>query len=76
VYCMAAAVRLQVKADEHPYRAHVSRERAGERPKVSKEERQCLAAYIVLNGVKAYALFDMGSTADLMSPDFARVAPV
>jgi hypothetical protein len=26
--------------------------------------------------MQAYALFDTGSTADLMSPDFARVAPV
>ncbi|KIK49944.1 hypothetical protein GYMLUDRAFT_119642, partial [Collybiopsis luxurians FD-317 M1] len=33
-----------------------------------------LAAFIEINGVKAFALFDSGSTADAISPDFARVA--
>ncbi|KAI0039991.1 hypothetical protein FA95DRAFT_1454419, partial [Auriscalpium vulgare] len=33
-----------------------------------------LAAYVTVNGQRALALFDSGSTADLVSPDFARVA--
>ncbi|KAJ3979280.1 hypothetical protein F5890DRAFT_1558940 [Lentinula detonsa] len=37
-------------------------------------ENHCLAAFIEINGVKAFALFDSGSTADAISPDFARVA--
>jgi Zinc knuckle len=72
----AVSTRPRVNAEDDPYRAHASKDRAGVRPTVKKEERQCLAAFIELNGVKAYALFDTGSTADLMSPDFARVARV
>jgi hypothetical protein len=35
--------------------------------------RQCLAAYIQIDGQRAYALFDSGSSADIIAPDFARV---
>ena len=37
-------------------------------------EQVCLAAYVNLNGVKVYTLFDSGSTTDSISPDFTRVA--
>ncbi|KAF9254782.1 hypothetical protein L218DRAFT_951282 [Marasmius fiardii PR-910] len=33
-----------------------------------------VAGWIELNGVKAFALFDSGSTADAISPDFTRAA--
>ncbi|KAF9261869.1 hypothetical protein L218DRAFT_868850, partial [Marasmius fiardii PR-910] len=33
-----------------------------------------LAAWIELNGVKAFTLFDSGSMADTVSPDFTRAA--
>jgi hypothetical protein len=62
--------------DDRPYRAHARKDRTGTRPIVAKEARQCLASYITINGVKAYTLFDSGSTPDLMSPDFARVTKV
>lgn len=39
-------------------------------------EQLCLAAYIKLNGVKAYTLFDSGSTTDSISPDFTWVAQI
>ena len=35
-----------------------------------------LAGYVIINGVKAYTLFDSGSTTDAVSPDFARVSNV
>jgi hypothetical protein len=44
------------------------------RPLRRPEEVQCLAAYVNINGVEAYTLFDSGSTTDAISPDFARVA--
>ena len=44
------------------------------RPFRTPDEQLCLAAYITINGVKAYALFDSGSTTDAVSPDFTRVA--
>src|SRR6202041_2949043 len=31
-------------------------------------------AYVSINGIRAYMLFDSGSTTDAMSPDLARVA--
>ena len=45
-----------------------------DRPTRRPEEIQCLAAYVNINGVEAYTLFDSGSTTDALSPDFARVA--
>ncbi|KAK1218877.1 hypothetical protein PQX77_018404 [Marasmius sp. AFHP31] len=42
------------------------------RPKRSSAEKRCLAAWIEFDGVKAFTLFDSGSTADAVSPDFAR----
>ena len=36
----------------------------------------CLAAYVKINGVEAYTLFDSGSTTDSISPDFTQVAQV
>ena len=44
------------------------------RPMRTPDEQLCLAAYIKINGVKAYALFDSGSTTDAVTPDFTRVA--
>ena len=44
------------------------------RPKRQPGEDLCLAAYVKINGVKAYTLFDSGSTKDAVSPDFTRVA--
>ena len=35
-----------------------------------------LTGYVTINGVKAYALFDSGSTTDAISPDFTRVSNV
>ncbi|KAI0045606.1 hypothetical protein FA95DRAFT_1463245, partial [Auriscalpium vulgare] len=35
-----------------------------------------LAAYVEVNGVKAYALFDTGSTTVSVTPDFARVSRI
>ncbi|KAJ3998441.1 hypothetical protein F5050DRAFT_1805978 [Lentinula boryana] len=48
--------------------------KSGTRPRQTTAENHCLAAFIEINGVKAFALFDSGSTANAISPDFARVA--
>jgi len=44
------------------------------RPIREDGEDLCLAAYVKINGVKAYTLFDSGSTTDTVSPDFTRIA--
>ncbi|THU91020.1 hypothetical protein K435DRAFT_601817, partial [Dendrothele bispora CBS 962.96] len=33
-----------------------------------------LSAFVEFNGLQAFALFDSGSTADTISPDFAHIA--
>ena len=47
-----------------------------DRPEREDGEDLCLAGYITINGVKAYTLFDSGSTTDAISPDFTRVSNV
>src|SRR3984957_4579125 len=44
------------------------------RPKRVNGEDICLVAYVSINGIRAYMLFDSGSTTDAASPDLARVA--
>src|ERR1700723_550657 len=44
------------------------------RPKHVNGEDICLVAYVSINGIRAYTLFDSGSTTDAVSPDLARVA--
>ncbi|KAK7021761.1 hypothetical protein VNI00_017272 [Paramarasmius palmivorus] len=46
----------------------------GKRPRRKASENRCLAAWIEIDGVRAFVLFDSGSTADAVSPDFARTA--
>jgi hypothetical protein len=48
--------------------------RTGTRPHRTNEENRCLSAFVEFNGIKAFALFDSGSIADAISPDFARNA--
>src|ERR1700722_8255141 len=44
------------------------------RPKRVNGEDICLAAYVSINGIRVYMLFNSGSTTDAVSPDLARVA--
>ncbi|KAJ3765317.1 hypothetical protein FB446DRAFT_832455 [Lentinula raphanica] len=47
---------------------------SGKRPLRKAEHNRCLCAFVEINGVQAFVLFDSGSTADAISPDYARVA--
>ncbi|KAF9255496.1 hypothetical protein L218DRAFT_1008513 [Marasmius fiardii PR-910] len=42
----------------------------GRHPKHTNAEKRCLAGWIELNSLKAFTLFDSGSTADATNPDF------
>ena len=46
------------------------------RPEREDGEDLCLTGYVTINRVKGYTLFDSGSMADAVSPDFARVSNV
>lgn len=48
--------------------------RVGQRPTRGSNQNRCLCAMVEINGVDSFALFDSGSTADALSPDFARIA--
>ncbi|KAJ6464214.1 hypothetical protein DFH09DRAFT_1346924 [Mycena vulgaris] len=46
------------------------------RPARTKAENFCLTAYVNINGVDAFTLFDSGCTTEACSPDFCRVAGI
>ena len=69
------AVRAKVvSSPENPSRAAMHPKI--DRPRRSKAYESCLAAYVEINGMDAFTLFDSGSSADTISPDFARVGDV
>lgn len=45
-----------------------------DRPRREYNDQLCLTVYVTINGVRAYTLFDSGSTTDSVSPDFTRIA--
>jgi len=45
-----------------------------DRPRRSKAYESCLAAFVTINGMEAFTLFDSGSSADAISPDFVQVS--
>ena len=45
-----------------------------ERPRRGKAHESCLAAFVAINGMEAFTLFDSGSSVDTISPDFAQVS--
>ncbi|KAK0430568.1 hypothetical protein EV421DRAFT_1933848 [Armillaria borealis] len=48
--------------------------RTASRPRRTAAENRCLAALVTINGREAFTLFDSGSTANAISPDFACLA--
>lgn len=52
----------------------VTRARAGRRPLLSAGEQECIVILLNVNGLGALTLLDAGSTTELLSNDFARVA--
>ncbi|KAI0348814.1 hypothetical protein OH77DRAFT_598412 [Trametes cingulata] len=54
--------------------AIVTRAQAGRRPLLSAREQECLVLLLNINGLEVLTLFDTGSTTELVSSDFARVA--
>lgn len=44
-----------------------------DRPSRKYNDQLCLTGYITINSLRAYTLFDSGSTTDSLSPDFTRI---
>jgi hypothetical protein len=73
VYAMS--VIEEEEKESRPFRSAMSKaEGIGSRPPRDDNVQRCLAAMVEINGISAYALFDSESSADVMSPDFARVS--
>ncbi|OJT04654.1 hypothetical protein TRAPUB_4599 [Trametes pubescens] len=52
----------------------VTRARAGRRPLLSTGEQECIVLLLTINGLGALTLCDTGSTTEMVSNEFARVA--
>jgi hypothetical protein len=46
------------------------------RPKLLEEEKKCLATWVEINGLKAWTLWDSGSTTTGITPAFTELAQV
>ena len=46
------------------------------RPKYSEEEKRCLATWVEINDLKAWTLWDSGSTTTGITPSFAEIARI
>jgi hypothetical protein len=75
--CRAMTDNQRKVAGTEPFRSHIEKkDRSDDRPKFDASEKQCLAAYVMVNQARAYTLFDSGSTTDMVAPDFARVMKI
>ena len=72
VYVRAMRDKVISIQKENPSRAAMNTKI--DRPRRSKAYESCLAAYVEVNGMEAFTLFDSGSSADAISPDFAQVS--
>ena len=72
VYVRAVRDRIVSIQKENPSRAAMHPKI--DRPRRSKSYESCLATYVEINGMEAFTLFDSGSSADAISPDFAQVS--
>ena len=72
VYVRAMRNKVISIQRENPSRAAMNSKI--DRPRRSKAYESCLATYVEINGMEAFTLFDSGSSADVISPDFARVS--
>jgi hypothetical protein len=72
VYVRAVREKVIAIQKENPSRAAMQPKI--DRPRRSKAYESCLAAFVDINGMEAFTLFDSGSSADAISPDFAQVS--
>ena len=72
VYVRAMRNKVVSLQKENPSRAAMNSKI--DCPRCSKAYESCLATYVEINGMEAFTLFDSGSSADAISPDFAQVS--
>ena len=72
VFVRAVRGRVVAIQKENPSRAAMQPKI--DRPRRSRAYESCLAAFVEINGMEAFTLFDSGSSADAISPDFAQVS--
>lgn len=72
----ARATKAQPKAPHVMSNVSRRRNEPDGQPKRDPQLQRTIDAWVLINGIKAHALIDSGSTTDLMSYDFARIAKV
>ena len=72
VYVRAMRNKVVSIQRENPARAAMNSKI--DRPRRSRAYESCLATYVEINGMEAFTLFDSGSSADAISPDFAQIS--
>ena len=72
VYVRAVREKVVSMEKENPSRAAMHSKI--ERPRRPKAFESCLATFVEINGMEAFALLDSGSSTDAVSPDFAQVS--
>jgi Retroviral aspartyl protease len=59
--------------DPNLYDSNLRRKDSHDQPSRSPEGQRVITAIVMINGAPAWTMFDTGSTADCVSPEFARV---
>jgi Retroviral aspartyl protease len=59
--------------DPNVYDSNIRIKNSHEQPERSIEGQRVITAIVMINGAPAWTMFDTGSTADCMAPEFARV---
>jgi len=79
---MMATVVFPLKGNETPReirtRKHklIPSRKTRMRPKYSEEDKRCMATWVEINGLKAWTLWDSGSTTTGITPSFAEIARI
>jgi len=72
----AQKVRLPYKGegkDPNVYDSNIRRRGSSAQPERTPEAQRVMTALVMINGAPAWTMFDTGSTADCIAPEFARV---
>jgi hypothetical protein len=59
--------------DPNVYDSNIRRKGSSAQPERTPETQRVMTALVVINGALAWTMFDTGSTADCVAPEFARV---
>lgn len=80
--CNMATVVFPLQGNEEPgavkIRKHklIPSRKMRKRPKCAEDEKRCLATWVEVNGLRAWTLWDSGSTTTGITPAYAEIAQI